>query len=693
MVGQTKSKPKNAKPKKKNQVPFRLNVLFIVVFVLFSILILRLGIVQIVEGETYKQQVKEQVRPTSKLDAARGLIYDTNGELLVGNKGENAITFTRTKDDSAEDLLHLAEKLTEYIHMDPKKLTVRDKKDYWILKHGLLNAYHEKLSDEEYNRLSKSDDKSAAYDALLDRITKENIDSLTNHDLQVAAIFRKLNQAMNLTPYYVKIGIEDEAFYKIGEHLESLPGIDLTQAAKRVYPNGDPFYLGSVGEIPRESLDYYLARGYNRNDLVGTSYLEQYYENLLNGTPTKLQFQLNEDGELLANPKQLPGHRGYDIQLTINLELQKKVQEILKAGVRDAMFHWHNPYLNSAYAVVMNPQTGGILALNGVEYEDGQFNNVSYQTITGSFVIGSNIKGATVLAGFETNTVPSAFNDKKFVFKNGNDLQSYPGNNIGVVTPVTALEASSNIFMAKIAANMAGFKTVDKGSYYRVYTYRDEQYFHAFHQLREIYSQFGLGIRTQIDLPKEGLGYEGDIDQVQPGQILRFAFGQFDTYTPIQVAQYFSTIANGGYRLQLHLLKSVHEPNADAEGPGELVYQFEPNVLNHITMNQHALEQVHKGFWLVTHGARVYSHLPTAPQLGRGEYEKYEIAGKTGTADVTINGHETVNELFSGYAPAGEGHEPEVTVVVIVPGDDNGGHHIKLAGQIFKAYFEMKNGS
>lgn len=684
----------NNKKKKKNQVPFRLNILFIIVFLLFSVLILRLGIVQIVHGQKYEKKVQGTQTKTSQLDSTRGLIYGRNGELLVGNKAEKAITFTRTKQDTNEDLLKLAKNLSKYITMDTTSNTVRDEKDYWILKHGLQNAYNQKLSKAEYNKLQSNS--TAAYNLLLKRISKKDLSSFSSHDMQVIAIYRKLSQAMNLTPFYVKIGVKDKAFYRIGEHLESLPGINLTVTSSRVYPKGHDFYLGSVGPIPQGNLGYYLVRGYNRNDQVGTSNLEQYYEGALNGTPTKLKFQLDQSGNTIGGPKKVGGSRGDNLVLTVNAKFQKKVHQILKSQLKKAMARSGNSNLNSIYAAVVNPNTGGILALGGWEYQNGKFVNASYKTVTGSFAVGSTVKGATELAGYQTGTIPSSFNDMPF--KGRINFQSYPGNSIGTVTPEQALEVSSNVFMGKIACNLAGIQVKDAGNHYEA-TYipppGSPKVVHAFKTLRNIYSEFGLGVKTGVDLPSEGLGYQGPIPPPQTGLVLRYVIGQYDTYTPLQVAQYMSTIANGGYRMQLHLLKAVRAPSANPASPGKLLYQYQPHALDHITMSQHNLHRVQDGFWLVTHG----SYIPTAGQLGLAPYAKYRIAGKTGTADVYINNGKThiVNELFSGYAPAKSNEKPQIAFTVIMPGlktkrEPTGiEYQNETAGKIVQAYFQMKN--
>lgn len=697
MVGDRHKKEKQ----KKNQVPFRLNVLFIIVFLFFSILVLRLGYVQIVEGESYEQQVEATEKKTSKLDSARGKMLDRNGRLLVDNEPTYGITYTRTQRVTAEDRLELARKLSDYIQKDTDKVTERDKKDYWILQRGLDEAFRMKLSDAEYKQLKESEDDQAAYELLLKRINKKDLSSLDEKDLQVIAILRELNQSMNLTPHFVKKDLNMKTLAPILEQLEQFPGIDPAVFPNRVYPEGREFFFGSIDDIPKGKTDFYTVRGYNHNDQVGTGYLEEYYEDVLNGTPTKLQYVTNQGGDPIGEPTRIEGRRGHDIVLTVDIQLQHKIGKILEETVREAMAEPKNRYLNSAYAVVVNPHTGGILALAGRKYEDGKMKDASYKTVHSQFEIGSTAKPATVLAGFETGTLPGTIRDMPIQLPLGKDFSSYTSHRLGPVNVVQALEKSSNVFMAFIASNLAGIDLIPSGNHYVAKNLPQPgsaQLVNAFETMRKIYSQFGLGVKTQIDLPSEALGYEGDILTSNPGLIMQFAIGQYDSYTPIQLAQYISTIANGGYRMKLHLLKSIREPAVKEGEKGKIVYQYDPQVLNRISMSEEALNIVQTGLRRVVHGG---PQATAGSVLGVSPYAKYKIAGKTGTAQILLDKNvksehgiapdkivESQHELFIGYAPY---DNPEVAVAVVVPRDDSGKYHLKLAGRVFQAYFKNKD--
>jgi penicillin-binding protein A len=668
------------KKKKKNHIPFRLNVLFLIIFLAFSALILRLGVVQIVNGDKYAHALQETNHVTTKVDSARGLIFDRNGNLLVGNKAEQAIIFTRKPDLDSKDLLDIAKNLNKYILVSTDKkvpsgalstsqVTERDKEDYWITTHP--DAYQEKLSEKE-----RSEDPKKAYKLLLSRITAKDLGQISEDEMKVIAIWRKLTQASNLTPAYVKIGLTDKELAEVGEHLKDFKGtIDTAVAATREYPQGQMFFLGNVKEIPKHEVNNFLADGYNRNDLVGTSNLEQQYEDILRGVPKTLVFT-TKNGKPVGNPKKTEGRRGEDLVLTIDTQLQKQLGTVLESKLKEL----HGGHTNSAYVVVMNPNTGGILAMVGRAYNsDGVIEDASAGTILNAFQIGSSVKGATVLTGYQNHAIPGIINDKTIKFKGGGSFSSYT-TGIGTIDTAEALEHSSNVYMGLIASRMAGFQISDQGGYYYARLFKGDRYVKAVKALRDGYSEFGLGVHTGIDLPFESTGFDGGIPD-HPGVLMQFAIGQYDTYTPLQMAQYVSTIANGGHRLTPHLLKSIHEPSGNPTKVGPTVQKYEPKVLNTIPNPSEQMDVVHKGFYLVTHGPG-----GTAKMLGSGNYAKYKIAGKTGTAQLAPKELGYDNLAFIGYAPY---DNPKVAVAIMVPASRENHANLYLAQSVFDTYFSL----
>ena len=137
----------NKKKKKKTHVPFRLNILFFLVFVLFSALILRLGVVQIVYGDDYRREIERTEEVTVNNSVPRGKMYDRNLKLMVDNQPLDAITYTRKQGTKQTEMVETAEKLAKLIDKETNKVTDRDKKDFWILNNPELAE--KKITDKE----------------------------------------------------------------------------------------------------------------------------------------------------------------------------------------------------------------------------------------------------------------------------------------------------------------------------------------------------------------------------------------------------------------------------------------------------------------------------------------------------------------------------------------------------------------
>ncbi|MCE7699558.1 MAG: hypothetical protein K8E24_012375, partial [Methanobacterium paludis] len=340
---------------------------------------------------------------------------------------------------------------------------------------------------------------------------------------------------------------------------------------------------------------------------------------------------------------------------------------------------------NSAYAVVMNPRTGAILALGGEIYQNGKFTDAGNGAIDSQFAMGSAVKGATELTGYRYHAIPQYFRDMQIKLPGTNNyFKSWEVGGLGTLSPEQALQFSSNVFMAKIASNLAGIALTPSGGEYvaQFPTVNNPRFIQAVSEMRNGYAQVGLGVKTGIDLPTEGTGYNGGMPST-PGLIQQFAIGQFDTYTPLEMAQYISTIANGGYRVQPHLLDSIHSPSNDPQQLGSTIYSFKTQILNSVDNTASDIKRVQKGLYLVTHGS---STLSTGYDLGHGANVKYKIAAKTGTAQISQSNKNLYNETLISYAPY---DNPQIAVVDVVPSVETGKQNHQIALSIYQAYDKL----
>lgn len=681
--------------KKKRTLPIRLNLIFFAVFLLFSALILRLGFVQIVYGDEYKRKLERTEDVTVDTSVPRGKIYDSTGKVIVDNSAKNAITYTNTGVKS-DEMLKTAETLAKYITKDTKKVTERDKQDYWIMKHpdeaeALVTdkektALAEKYTDsDEYN--------SEVYKLQLHRITEDELKSISKDDLEVLAIYREFASGYKMTPHIVKNDeVTDKEMAVVSENLTSLKGVDTTTDWDRSYAFGNTLrsVLGSVSSseegLPAESLSYYLSKGYSRNDRVGKSYLELEYEDVLKGQKEKVRTQTDSDGKETTEVI-TEGKRGNDLVLAIDMELQQKVEDIIEKQLKAAKQMSGTKFLDRAYVVLMNPNTGDVLTMAGkrlvtqngkTEVQDDALGN-----LTTSYNVGSVVKGATVLTGYKYGAISPGTVINDTTVKIG-DTEKKSWTQMGPINDLTALMRSSNVYMFQTVMKIAGAHYV----YGQPLSVDAED----FTKMRNAYAQYGLGIRTGIDLPNEQTGFKGTETNV-PGKLLDIAIGQYDTYTNMQLAQYISTIANGGNRMEPHIVKEIRSPVSEEGELGAIVDSIEPKVLNTVDAKSEWIERVQTGFKMVAQSPKgtAYTYLSG---------KSYSPAAKTGTAEAFYDGpqksnYKTLQEVMNlslvSYAPS---DNPEVAMAVLVPWAYNGSvdnkANLKIGEQVLDAYFDLK---
>lgn len=650
---------------------------------------------QIVYGDEYKRKLERTEDVTVDTSVPRGKIYDSTGKVIVDNSAKNAITYTNTGVKS-DEMLKTAETLAKYIKKDTKKVTERDKQDYWIMKHpdeaeALVTdkektALAEKYTDsDEYN--------SEVYKLQLDRITEDELKSISKDDLEVLAIYREFASGYKMTPHIVKNDkVTDKEMAVVSENLTSLKGVDTTTDWDRSYAFGNTLrsVLGSVSSseegLPAESLSYYLSKGYSRNDRVGKSYLELEYEDVLKGQKEKVRTQTDSDGKETTEVI-TEGKRGNDLVLAIDMELQQKVEDIIEKQLKAAKQMSGTKFLDRAYVVLMNPNTGDVLTMAGKRLvtENGKtkVQDDALGNLTTSYNVGSVVKGATVLTGYKYGAISPGTVINDTTVKIG-DTEKKSWTQMGPINDLTALMRSSNVYMFQTVMKIAGAHYV----YGQPLSVDAED----FTTMRNAYAQYGLGIRTGIDLPNEQTGFKGT-DTSVPGKLLDIAIGQYDTYTNMQLAQYISTIANGGNRMEPHIVKEIRSPVSEEGELGAIVDSIEPKVLNTVDAKSEWIDRVQTGFKMVAQSPKgtAYTYLSG---------KSYSPAAKTGTAEAFYDGpqksnYKTLQEVMNlslvSYAPS---DNPEVAMAVLVPWAYNGSvdnkANLKIGEQVFDAYFDLK---
>lgn len=665
---------KKSKKTAQSVIPSRLNFLLWVVALLLLALVARLFYLQVLNGSSFKAEVKSSDTTVQTNNVQRGMIYDSSGKVLVGNQVHQAITYTKGADVTSADLYKIANRLGNYVNVGTKtKLTQRQAEDYYLADSDNLKAIVKKL------HLSSQVTSNGQYNKALAYLNKHpEVYKLTKLQQNKARIYAAMSGAYSLSTTYIKsTGVTAKELAEVGEHLSEMPGVKIGKAWTRNYPQGKDIQTltGTLSSgLPSDELNSMLAQGYSRNDDVGQSYLEKLYQSTLAGS--KSQTEVMTTGNTTKEKVKYAGKKGDNLVLTINSKFQKQVQSILEKNYSSAGI----AYSTGVYAVVMNPNTGEIYAMAGIDRDPttGKQTTDEIGAINHPITMGSVVKGAMIMGGFMSGVITPSNNtltDMPIKLA-GTSAKTSWFNKTGsaniALNAATALEVSSNSYMMQLAMKEGGMKYVSGGA-----IDLDPS---IFTKLRYYFKMFGLGAKTGIDLPGESSGYEGPSKQSNIGSALDLSYGNYDGYTTIQLAQYMSTIANGGYRMRPYIVKQVRGTNKDGS-LGAIEYTTKPEVLGTIPATAAEWKIVKEGLYDVVHGSSTYI---TGKKLAS---DTPSISGKTGTAETFYKNNSTVTLSFAGYAPS---DNPQVVVALAIPGASNsdGEANLTMASQIFKAFWK-----
>lgn len=661
----------------------RFGLIIVLLISIYLVIGCRLFNLQILKNSEYNDKLAMATEKTiESTSAPRGRIYDRNHKLLVDNEGIKTIYYKKQNGITTKEEIELAYEVSNNIDIDYSKIDDNKLKDFYYKSH--YKECRKKITDEEWDLYNKRKLNDKDIDKLIYERLDDEISEYTDSDKKAAYIYYLMNKGYSYAEKVIKNSdVTDAEYAYISENIDNLKGFNTKLDWERVYLYGDTFksILGNVSSntqgIPSELSEEYLKRGYTLDDRVGISYLEYQYEDYLRGTKAKYRLLSDNSYELVSE-----GKRGNDIVLTIDIELQKYLEEVLSNEVLNAKGEPGTQYYNRSFAIVSDPNTGEILAMAGKQavLKDGYYQIVDYTPgiVTLPVTPGSVVKGASMMVGYKYGAIDigTVLNDECIKIKDTPLKCSW--QTMGPIDDVYALQNSSNVYQYKIAIK------VGNGSYeYNQGLVLDES---AFDKYREMYAEFGLGEKTGIDLPVESLGFMGK--SRLPGHLLDFSIGQYDTYTPIQLSQYINTIANNGVRLKPYLLKEVYKPSDSGDTFGSLIYKANVTELGKLSVEKKYIDRVREGFSAVVTKGLGYGYM--------GNYTN--SAGKTGTSQSFIDTDgdgkvdtETITSSFVGYSPS---DNPKMSIVVVspdisVPDSTTYGVTRNISAQVVNKFFEL----
>ena len=650
-----------------HSIPIRLNLLFSIVILLFMAIIGRLLYMQVLNKDFYETKLASASKTKVTTSSARGEIYDASGKPLVENTVKQVVSFTRNNKMTAADLKETAKKLLAYVGVSSPTLTDRQLADYYladqdVYKKAVESLPREKRLDSDGNQLSESE----LYNNTVESIDPSQL-TYSDDEKKEIYLFSQLNAVENFATGTIATDpLNDSQVAVIASISKEMPGISIsTSWDRKILETSLSSIVGSVSSekagLPAEEAEAYLKKGYSLNDRVGTSYLEKQYEETLQGKRSVKEVHLDKYGNMESVENIEAGTKGNNIKLTIDLAFQDSVDALLKSYFNSELGNGGAKYSEGVYAVALNPKTGAVLSMSGIKHDlnTGELTQDSLGTVTNVFVPGSVVKAATISSGWENGVLSGnqTLTDQPIVFQGSAPIYSWYKLAYGSfpITAVEALEYSSNAYMVQTALGIMG-QTYQPNMF--VGTSNLET---AMGKLRATFGEYGLGAATGIDLPDESTGFVPK--EYSFANYITNAFGQFDNYTPMQLAQYVATIANDGVRVAPRIVEGIYGNN-DKGGLGDLIQQLQPTEMNKVNISDSDMSVLHQGFYQVAHGT---SGLTTGRAFSNGAL--VSISGKTGTAESYVaDGQQATNTNAVAYAPS---DNPQIAVAVVFPHNTN----------------------
>lgn len=674
------------------QINLRFNIIAILVYAIGIILIAQLFNLQIVNGESYREQSNTRLSRVIKIDSSRGSILDRSGNELAGVRAVNNIELIKTNisdEDLNKCILNLVNLLNE------QQVSYKD--DFPIK----INPFEYTISGEElenWKEKNKIEQEATAEEAFNKFKSKYQI---TNEDVEDIRKIISIRYLIATTGYSatksitIAEDVNDVVVAQINERNSEFPGVSIDTKSVRTYNNGT-LAAHVIGYTRTISDDEYKERKdtYEMDDIIGKTGIEAVFEEYLKGTSGEKQVEMSVDGTITGEYTTKDAIAGSDVVLTIDANLQKVTEEALANCVEKIKSGGFAETYDArgGAAVVMDVNTGDVLAMASYpSYEpqwfvgkletdkwnymnDSKTHPLLNKAIQGTYEPGSIFKMITAISGLESGTITpkEKINDTGVYRKYGLEMKcwyytSYHRGH-GYVNVTQALQHSCNYFFYE-TGDRTGIDAISK---------------YALH--------FGLGKKTGIELPSEQTGTLAQReDGWGPGDTLNASIGQGDnSFTPVQIAKYISSIANGGTIVQPTIVKTIL--NADGtEVPKEEIDNFVNQKLG-IDNTDDGIQINPENIQIAREGMRMATSEAGGTAYSRFKDFKVEVAGKTGSAEAGVdeNQKDIVNAWFVCFAPY---ENPEVAVVVLVENGGHGNYAAEVARDVLDQYFGMNETS
>ena len=374
----------------------RILFLYIILILLFLLIIYRIIDIEIINNDYYRKSLDDlTIKTVTSNSTPRGRIFDRNYNLLVDNIGVRTIYFKREKEYDSSKLLKSIKLLKDHIDINYDLVTEDSLKDYYLF----INRGDDLITKEEKKKLEERKITNRELNELIR--ARINID---NVDKKEAYLYYLVNNGYYNKKKIIKRNASEEEYAFVASNISKLHGFNVKIEWERKYLYGDTFrsILGNISTsgIPKELKNEYIRKGYKLNDIVGISNLEYQYEDYLKGE--KAIYKLNNDNSYTLVKD---GIRGKDIVLTIDINLQKEIENILIEEMVNAKKDLNTSLYDGSKVIITDPYTGEILAFASKELIDNNIYDNSTSLVTEAVTPGSIVKGASISTGYKYGAI------------------------------------------------------------------------------------------------------------------------------------------------------------------------------------------------------------------------------------------------------------------------------------------------
>jgi len=648
----------------------------------------RLINLQVINGAAYREQSEKKMLRETAVEAPRGEIYDRNGVVLATSKLAYDVEIYKVGSSNEEmnkiilRVINILEQNNDEYYssfpMEDDKFYSDDDKKKVCKTYGI----EETLTEKE------------VLEYLYEKYELNNLNFTLEEKNKVVALRYEIGT--NVFSLFRSVTIAKDVSYEsmavIEEMKSELDGIEINVNSKRYYPYGTlaSHLLGYVSNISSEEYKELKDKGYTYNSTIGKMGIETTMEEFLKGVNGIKRTEVDAEGKVASEYTYKEAESGNNVTLTIDYRLQQVAEKNLKIVINNirtgAKGYVKKKDATAGAVVALDINSGEVLAMasyptfdpndfvSGIKYSTWQkilantskpmFNRV----ISGTYSPGSTFKMLTALAGLDSKviTVTEKIKDNG-KYEHANHpmcwVYSYYGRTHGYINVTEAIKVSCNCFFYEVGRRM-GIDNVVKYA-----------------------EMFGLGDKTGIELYGESKGSIAGSDEDMDwylGDTLSAVIGQsYNSFTPIQLANYIATLANGGTLNRVSVIKNIVNSDDEYVTDEELL-EYAEKITNYkfkyskLILNRKHVDAVVEGMKSVTSEQGGTSYIVF-------KNSDIEVAGKTGTAQVSSG---NPNGIFVGFAPI---ENPQIAVVAIVEHGDSGSAVANIVKPILEEYFNISN--